>query len=195
MEKNTRKIGRRSRFAVAALAVLVLALLLSVPAMAADNIGTGDIGGDSDALNSSNVFSLFTTTLSLNKTAFLANGTRLVSGATLPRGTEVRFVIYIDNTTAFGMSDVSIQDVLDPTFAYQAGTMQVDNSAATGATPTQIYNAVNSGLGVTDDPLDGDVASAVGVTIDVGNSVVGTNGQLNIGPNSVWAILFRTLMQ
>jgi uncharacterized repeat protein (TIGR01451 family) len=195
MKDNTRKTRRRSRFALAALAVVILALMLSVPAMAANNIATGDIAGDSGALNSSNVFSLFTTTLSLNKMAFLSNGTQLTSGATLPRGTEVRFVIYIDNTTAFGMSDVSIQDVLDPTFSYQTGTMQVDNSAATGATPTQIYNAVNGGLSVTDDPLDGDVASAVGVTIDVGRSVVGTNGQLNIGPNSVWAILFRALMQ
>jgi len=192
MKTRTLKCNWKACFTLTAVAFMAAALLLSGPAMAADNIGTGDIAGDSASLNSSNTFSLFTTVMSLNKTAFLANGTRLVSGATLPRGTEVRFVIYIDNTTAVGMSDVSIQDVLDPAFAYQAGTLQVDNSSATGATPTQIYTAVNAGAAAL-DPVDADVASAVGVTITAGTT--GGNGQVDIAPSSVWAILFRALMQ
>ena len=182
-------------FGISAMAFMVAVMMLAGPAMAADNIGTGDIGGDGASLNDSNTFSLFSTTMSLNKMAFLSNGTQLTSGATLPRGTEVRFVIYVDNTTTFPLTDVSVQDVLDPAFAYQAGTMQVDNSAATGATPSQIYTAVSGGAAVTDDPLDGDVASAVGVTINAGNSVVLTNGQVDVAPSSVWAIMFRTLMQ
>jgi uncharacterized repeat protein (TIGR01451 family) len=169
--------------------------MLSGPAMAADNQGTGNVADVPGSLNSSNIFSLIPTSMSLNKMAFLTNGTQLTSGDTLPRGTEVQFVIYIDNTTAVGMSDVSIQDVLDSAFAYQASSMLFDNSAPTGATQAQIYTAVSGGAAVTDDPLDGDVGSAVGVTIDVGNSVVGTNGQADIGPSSVWAILFRALMQ
>jgi uncharacterized repeat protein (TIGR01451 family) len=163
--------------------------------MAAPNQGTGDVAGIDADLANSNIFSLSATTLALTKMAFLTDGTKLTSGDTLPRGTEVQFVIYVDNTTAFGMSDVSIQDVLDPAFAYQSGSMLVDNSSATGDTQTQIYTAVSGGAAVTDDPLDGDVASAVGVTIDVGDSDVGTNGQLDIAPSSVWAILFRALMQ
>jgi len=175
--------------------VMGLGLLLSGPAMAANNQGTGDIGGDSASLNSSNVFSLFTTTMSLNKMAFLASGTQLTSGATLPRGTEVRFVIYIDNPTLFPLNDVSVQDVLDPVFAYQAGSMKVDNTLASGASQALIYSTVNAVAGTVSDVIGDDVASAVGVTIDVGNSVVGTNSQLDIAADSVWAILFRALMQ
>jgi len=178
-----------------AAAFLGILLLAAGPAMAADNQGTGDIGGDSASLNSSNVFSLFTTTMSLNKMAFLANGTQLTSGATLPRGTEVRFVIYIDNPTLFPLSDVSVQDVLDPAFAYQAGSMKVDNTLASGATQAVIYSTVNAVAGTVSDVIGDDVASAVGVTIDAGNSVVGTNSQLDIAADSVWAILFRTVMQ
>jgi uncharacterized repeat protein (TIGR01451 family) len=133
--------------------------------------------------------------MSLNKMAFLANGTQLTSGATLPRGTEVRFVIYVDNTTTFPLNDVSVQDVLDPAFAYQAGSMLVDNTLSSGATQAVIYSTVNnSGTPVT-DAISDDVASAVGTTIDVGNSVVGTNTQLDVAGDSVWAILFRTLLQ
>ena len=195
MKRKTFKTKWKTCFTVTAVAIMAAALLMAGPAMAADNQGTGNVAGVPGSLNSSNIFSLIPTSMSLNKMAFLNDGTQLTSGDTLPRGTEVKFVIYIDNTTAVGMSDVSIQDVLDSAFAYQSGTMQVDNSAATGDTPTQIYTAVNGGAPVTDDPLDGDVASAVGVTIDVGDSVVGTNGQLDIAPSSVWAILFRALMQ
>jgi uncharacterized repeat protein (TIGR01451 family) len=193
MKREKNKFKWKTCFTGMAVVFMAATLLMSGPAMAADNIGTGDIAGDNAALNSSNIFQLFTTTMSLNKMAFLANGTQLASGATLPRGTEVRFVIYIDNTTAVPMNDVSIQDILDPTFAYQAGSMMVDNSAANAATPGEIYAAVNAGTAVL-DPIGADVASAVGVTIDVGNQNV-ANGQLDLAANRVWAILFRTLMQ
>lgn len=191
--KTENRMNVRSFTAAAILACIVF--LLSGTAMAADNQGTGDIGGDSTSLNSSNVFSLFTTTMALNKMAFLANGTQLTSGATLPRGTEVRFVIYIDNPTLFPLNDVSVQDVLDPAFAYQAGSMKVDNSLSSGAAQALIYSTVNAVAGTVSDAIDGDVASAVGVTIDVGNSVVGGNGQLDVAADSVWAVLFKVLMQ
>jgi hypothetical protein len=181
----------------AASAVLFLGMILAAsgPAMAADNQGTGDIAGDGASLNNSNIFSLFTTTLSLNKTAFLADGTQLTSGATLPHGTEVRFVIYIDNPTVFGVSDVSIQDVLEPAFTYQAGSMKVDNSLASGSSEALIYSTVNAVAATVSDAIGDDVASAVGATIDVGNSVVGTNSQVDVAADSVWAILFKVLMQ
>lgn len=179
---------------LAALAITAV-MLVSGPAMAADNQGTGDIGGDSASLNSSNVFSLFTTTMSLNKTAFLNDGTKLTSGATLPRGTEINFVIYINNTTAFGMSDISIQDVLDTTFAYQAGTMKADNTLASTGSETLIFNTVSAVAATFTDAINDDQASAVGVTINVGNSVVTGNAQVDVAPNSVWSFLFKALMQ
>ena len=91
-------------------------------------------------------------------------------------------------------SDVSIQDVLDPAFAYLTESLKVDNSAASGSTVGAIYTAVNAGTPVT-DAISDDVASAVGVTINVGNSVVLTNTQLDIAANKVWALLFTVRMQ
>ena len=195
MKGKTPRIERMTRFAVTALAVVVLALLVSAPVMAADNQGTGDIAGDGGSLSNSNVFSLFTTTMSLNKMAFLSDGTQLASGATLPRGTEVRFVIYVDNTTNFPLNDVSIQDVLDPAFAYQPGSMKVDNTTASGAAQVLIYNTVNAVAGTVSDAVDGDVASVAGATINVGDQNEAGNSQLDMAANRVWAILFRTLLQ
>lgn len=193
MKRKTFKTNGKMCRTVTAVALMAAVFLFAGPAMAADNQGTGDIAGDSASLNSSNVFSLFTTTMSLNKTAFLANGTKLTSGATLPRGTEVRFLIYINNSTAFGMSDVSIQDILDPAFAYQSGSLKADNTLATTGSETLIYNTVNAVATTLSDSVDADVASAVGVTITAGNT--GGNGQVDVAPSSVWAILFRALMQ
>lgn len=194
MKTRILKFRWKTCLAVTAVGIVGVALLLSGPAMAATNTGTGDIAGDSASLSSSNDFILFTTTMSLNKMAFLADGTPLTSGDTLARGTEVRFVIYIDNTTPFSLNDVSVQDVLDPTFAYITGSMKVDNTIAAGASDAVIYSTVNAGTPVTDGTPD-DVASVTGATIDVGDSVVGTNSQLDIVADRVWAILFRALMQ
>lgn len=194
MKGKDRRNGIGNRIAVTVAACVAFALLMAVPAMAADNQGFGDIAGDGDSLTNSNIFSLFTTTMSLNKMAFLANGTQLTSGSTLARGTEVRFVIYIDNTTNFPLNDVSVQDVLDSAFAYQAGSMKVDDTIASGATEAVIYSTVNAVATTLSDVVDADVASAVGVTIEVGDQNV-ANGQLDVPANSVWAVLFRVLMQ
>ncbi len=194
MKRKTFKIKWKTCFTMTAMAFVAVAILLSGPAMAADNTGTGNVADVPGSLNASNIFSLIPTSMSLNKMAFLTNGTQLTTGDNLPRGTVVEFVIYIDNTTAVGMSDVSIQDVLDTAFAYQGSSMLFDNSALTGATEAQIYTAVSGGAAVT-DLINDDQASAVGVTIDVGNSVVLGNTQVDVAPSSVWAILFRALMQ
>jgi len=179
--------------AVTAAVALCAAFLMSGPVMAADNIGTGDIGGDSGSLNSSNTFSLFTTTLSLTKMAFLANGTALANSTILPRGTEVRFVVYVDNTTTFPLSDVSVQDVLDPAFVYQTGSMMTATLAA-GSLPADIYSTIINGAGTLTDGTADDIASYASSTIDVGNQNA-ANTTLDVPGSSVWAIMFRTLIQ
>ena len=193
MKTMTRKFKWKTCFTVTAVAFMAAALMMTGPAMAADNQGTGNVADVPGSLNSSNIFSLIPTSMSLNKMAFLNNGTQLTSGDTLPRGTEVKFVIYIDNTTAVGMSDVSIQDVLDPAFAYQLSSMLYTNSPPTGATPAQIYTAVNAGTPAT-DVINDDVASYASSTIDMGNQSA-ANSTLDVNPTSVWAIMFRALMQ
>jgi uncharacterized repeat protein (TIGR01451 family) len=176
-------------------------MIISVSAFAADNTGTGDIGGVAADLTNSNTFTLNSTTLAITKRAFLADGTALTSGATLPRGTVVKFMLYVNNNTAVAVNDISMQDVLDATFSYQAGTIKVDNSVAncaaatcTGPEEAAIYTAVDAASALTDAAGD-DVASHAAGTINLGNSVVGTNAQLNAAANTVYAVLFTVTMQ
>ncbi len=176
-------------------------MLISVSAFAADNTGTGDIGGVAADLTDSNIFTLNSTTLAIAKRAFLADGTALTSGATLPRGAVVKFMLYVNNNTAIAVNDISMQDVLDATFAYQTGTIKIDNTVAncaaatcTGPEETAIYTAVNAASALTDAAGD-DVASYAAGTINLGNSVVGANTQLDATANSVYAVLFTVTMQ
>ena len=193
MKRRTFKTKWKMCMTVTAMAFMAAVLMLSGPAMAAPNQGTGDIGGIDADLTNSNIFSLSSTTLALNKMAFLANGTQLATGATLPRGTEVRFVIYVDNTTTFPITDVSVPDVLDPTFGYITGSMKASNAISTGASQAFIYSTVNAAGTVTDGTGD-DVASYGALTIDAGNQNA-ANSTLDVAPSSVWALMFRALMQ
>jgi uncharacterized repeat protein (TIGR01451 family) len=193
MKRKTFKSKWKTCFTVTAMAFMAAALLLPGSAMAAPNQGTGDVGGIDADITNSNIFSLSSTTLSLTKTAFLADGSPLATGDTLARGTEVRFVIYVDNTTTFPLNDVSIQDVLDPAFTYITASMKASNAISTGASQAFIYSTVNAAATVTDGP-DGDVGSYGALTIDAGNQNAG-NSTLDIAGSSVWAILFRALMQ
>ncbi len=189
---------------IAALMLGVLLTLGSV-AQAEDNTGTGDVAGDSAALVDSNTFQLFSTaTLTLVKTAFLTStGAELTSGATLPTGTQVDFMIYVNNTSSIQITDVSIQDVLDPLFAYSSPSIRLDNSVVDcGATcdtaeVAAIYAAAAASSVLT-DAIGGDAVSyAVGPpeTIDAGNENVPGNSTLNIAPNTVLALVFTVTMQ
>lgn len=189
-------MNRNPSFAGAGVAVAAatwLAALVFTPlaARAADNTATGDIAGVGADLNDSNTFTLNSTTLALVKTAF-RNGTELASGATLPRGTLVQFMVYVDNSTAFSVDDVNMSDVLDPAFVYQTGTIRVDNSVATGAANAAIFAAV-SGAAPLSDANDADAAGIAGTTLTAGSG--GGNAQVDIGASSVYAVLFDVTVQ
>jgi hypothetical protein len=111
----------------------------------------------------------------------------------------VKFLLYINNSGGL-VADVSLQDVLDPVFAYVPGTIEYDNSVANCAAATctmaeeaAIFAAADSGT-VGTDAVDGDVVSFTGVTVDIGNSSV-ANTQLDIAAGKVWAVLFTMRMQ
>lgn len=167
--------------------------IIGSDAFATSNQGTGDVGGDATALSPSNVLNLTTAQLALVKRAFLTDGTPVAEGASVPKGTLVRFMMYIDNATVIPVSDMSVRDVLAGAFQYQAGTIKVDNSRPTGDTEANIYAAVNAQTALSDGP-DGDVASIAGSTIDIGNQYA-ANGQLDILGGKVWAVLFTVKMQ
>ncbi len=185
-----------------ALILALGAVILAPPfAWAATNQGTGDIAGDATDLTDSNIFNLTTTTLGLVKRAFLASdGSAITDGAILPKGTLVKFLIYVNNTTSVQVDDVSARDVLAATFAYQTGTLKVNNTtnecaaaSCTAGEEATIFSDVDA-VAASTDAVDGDVVSITGTTIDAGNQNV-ANGVLNIAADKVWALLFTVEMQ
>ncbi|MCP3980130.1 MAG: right-handed parallel beta-helix repeat-containing protein [bacterium] len=147
--------------------------------------------------------------LSIVKRAFQLDGTPIADSSTLPVGMPVKFLLYIDNP-GVAVSDLSLQDVLDPLFTYQTGTMKVDNTLVSSAAcpggacnETTIFSQVDgSGSAVGDGdavaaPIDADEASYDGGarTIDLGDRINADNAQLNIGADSVWSLVFTIRMQ
>lgn len=136
----------------------------------------------------------------LQKKAYLPDGTRLQNGAQVGIGSEVKFLIYINNT-GLAISDLSLQDILDPTFSYVPGTLQIDNSvpacANNSCTPSEESNifSVVSAAPYRTDAVDSDGVSFDGIdTIDVGDQNVPGNGTVNAAADSVWALLFSVMI-
>ncbi|HMB69907.1 MAG TPA: DUF2341 domain-containing protein [bacterium] len=148
-------------------------------------------------------------TRSIVKRAFEVDGTPIATGATVPAGKIVKFLLYVPNS-APAAADVSVRDVLDPAFAYVAGSMRVDDTlTAAAACPggvcdeTAIFTQVDgAGTPVGDGdastpPLDGDVASydGLGAAIDFGSGSNPDNAQLDVPAGRVWAAVFSVRMQ
>lgn len=138
--------------------------------------------------------------IDLVKRAFWPDGTPIPTGATIPPGVQFRFLLYVNNKGG-AVSDVSVRDVLDPGFQYQAGSLQVDNSLSGCALATcsaaeelAIFNAADIAAVLT-DAQDGDMASYTGAgsIIDAGDSNA-ANQQLDVPADSVLAILFSVTM-
>ena len=186
------------------IAALTLGVFLTLGhvAQAANNQGTGDVADVGADLTDSNVFILSSTGsgLALVKTAFLtSSGTQLTSSDTVPAGTSVDFMIYINNESSVPISDVSIQDVLDAAFTYQAGSIRIDNTVVDCAAicdateEAAIYAAAEDNTPLTDAAAD-DTASFAALTVDAGNSVVGANAQLDVAANTVLALVFTVVV-
>ena len=191
------------------IAALMLGVLLTLGqvAEAAINTGTGDVAGDTAALLDSNDFELLSSgaTMTLVKTAFLtSNASQLTSGATLPAGTLVDFMIYVNNSGSVVINDTSIQDILDPLFVYQADTIRVDNSficavpaaCVPGEEPGIYAAALLVGAG-SDAPGVGDTVSFDGptVTIDIGDEIETANDQQDAAAGTVLAVVFTVQVQ
>ena len=198
MKRQSGKILQR----IAALTLGVL-LTLGHAAQAANNQGTGDIAGVNGDLTNSNLFELLASpTLALVKTAFLTStGAALTTGASLPAGTEVDFMIYLNNESDVLVADVSMQDVLNALFLYKAGTIYIDNAvnecALTACTLIEekaIYDAAILTV-LKSDGVDADTVSIAGVTIDVGDEVIAGNAQQDAAANKVLALVFTVTMQ
>ncbi len=177
---------------------------LTVPAAVTLNIGDSVAATATDGTNHTSEVGAnapLVPALAIVKRAFMTDGTPIPSGATIPNGMLFRYLLYINNPDG-GRTDVSLQDVLDPAFAYQAGTMRVDNSLGscaaalcTAAEEVAIFAAASAAAAMT-DAVDGDVVSYTGgsTTIDAGNQSV-ANAQLDIAGAAVWGMVFDVRMQ
>ncbi len=128
------------------------------------------------------------------KRAYLADGTPLASGAAVPRGTLVKFLLYVSNSGG-QMNDVGIEDVLEAGFEYVAGSIRTSSSVAACAsvdcTPAEeaaIFAATESGA-VGTDAVDADVVSYGAATVSAGNDTE-PNAALQIPAHTVWAMQF-----
>ena len=182
---------------IAALTLGVL-LILSPVAQAEDNQGTGDVNGDTAAMVDSNIFELFNIdALTLVKTAFLtSDGSQLTSGAILPTGTMVDFMIYVNNAGSVDINDTSIQDVLDPLFAYQLNSIRLDNAQTCAAAiciqaeEVTMYGNVSALAPLSDGAAAGDSVSFDGTdTIDVGDSSEALNDPQNATAGNVLVLV------
>ena len=132
----------------------------------------------------------------LYKRAFSSAGTPIINSATLPTGSEVKFLMYINNKGGF-ISDINVLDVLDTiTFSYVENSLKMDNTlgecAANTCTAAEEYLIF---LAVNDNTASSKGTDLDGVRYDDVNTVEageGTtnNGQVDINGNSVWALLF-----
>jgi len=196
-----RQIGKNLRRLAVTACAAILAMCSFQTALAEPNIGLGDINGDSAALADSNTFQLTSTGtgLELVKTAWMtSDGSPITSGSTVPQGTLVDFMIYVNNPGTVAINDVSIQDVLDGAFVYQLESIRVDNSvddcgATCDTTEEAAIYAAASVVGNNLDVVDGDTSSFAGVTIDAGNQVAG-NARLDAAANKVLAVVFTVRM-
>jgi len=184
--------------------ILVVATALASAPQAATNTTSGDIGGSG---LTDGTFDLSATQLALQKAAFLAvNGTSLTTGATVPKGTLVKFLIYLHNSTAAAALDTTIQDVLDSTFQYQAGTMKASTLDDTGdawcpggtCDSEAIFTEVDTNGAALGDgdavvaPTDADAGSYTSgsTTLDFGDGNNANNAPLDVPTDNVWAVIF-----
>ena len=188
------------------LAALILGVLLTLGsvAQAENNQGFGDVAGDTNALGNSNIFVLNSSgALDLVKTAwFTASGAPITSGSTLPAGTQVDFMIYVNNKSDVQIDDVTIRDTLDVLFAYNApDNIRVDNAVAecgvtvcTGVEEQAIYDAAILVAAGTDAVSGADTISYTGTSVNVGDANE-ANAQQNAAANSVLAVVFTITVQ
>ena len=107
-----------------------------------------------------------------------------------------------DNTTATSLNDVTVQDLLDPVFAYQSGTIKVDNTQSCAAAicnpgeESVIFSNVDDNAALSDAAAPGDVGSFDGGdTLDLGDGNEGGNDPLDLNASGVWVVLFTARMQ
>jgi len=182
-------------------------LLLAGPAMAAVNIGTANLGADptspdNDFITDSTPLTISSTQLTVVKRAFVDDnsGSEIASGSTVVKGTIVKYMIYIDNSTSAQATEVRFIDLMDEVaLTYQANSLRWNNNVTnTAATFATIFTDTNAGASValTDVISGADVGSADTTQspsdrITFGAVIAQPNAQLNIPAGKIVSFMYR----
>ncbi len=201
--KRSTKIRRKC------LAIFMGGLLVTPASWAATNIGRANLGADptnpdSDYITDSPTLTITSTTLAVVKKAFLDDdtGTEIADGSSVVKGSIVKFMIYIDNSTSTQSTDVRLEDQLNDTdFTYQANSLSWNNNVTNTASPLATVFAntdtsgANTGVALTDTVSGADTASADTTVspdlITMGAHTGQTNGVVNIPAGKIVAFMFR----
>ena len=207
-----RQIGKNLRRLAVTACAAILAMCSFQTAFAEFNQADGDVASDTNALGISNNFQLSSTGagLALVKTAWMtSDGSPIADGSTVPQGTSVDFMIYVNNIGSVDINDVSIADTLVALFAYNdaADSIRVVNVAipsTTGACAAavcdsdeeiEIYTAaVAAGAntnGTGDDTSSFDNGTD---TVHVGDETA-ANTRLDVLADRVLAVVFTVQVQ
>lgn len=182
-------------------------LILAGPARAAINIGTANLGADptspdNDFITDSSPLTITSTQLTVLKRAFVDDnsGTEITSGSSVVKGTIVKYMIYIDNTTSAQATDVRFVDLMDEVaLTYQANSLRWNNNVTASAAPVAtIFTDTNAGTSValTDAISGADVGSADTTQtpndrITIGAVTAQANAVLNIPAGRIVSFMYR----
>lgn len=200
---------RKRRLYGMALCLMLITSIWAADVMAANNQATD--GGGAITLTASGNVAVNSATMQLVKQVWTTTGTCLASSpadplcntnattATVPAGTQIKFVIFVKNATDIQLSDVRFQDALDTTatgFTYVANSLRYDATQLDTAAASVIYAAVDGALGVSEtDAVDAGVgryASIMGGNnITVGAVVGQVNAALNVNAHRTFALEFQ----
>lgn len=195
------------RFKLFLSSLALSALLLPALAQAATNIGRADMGADplaadNDFITDSGTLTITSTKLTVMKKAFVDDntGTEIASGSSVVKGTIVKYMVYIDNSTNAQATDVRFVDLMDEVaLTYQANSLRWNNNVTNTAAPVAtIFTDTNAGasLALTDAISNGDVGSADTTQtpndrITFGAVIAQANAQLNIPAGKIVSFMYR----
>lgn len=185
---------------------IAVGALWSLPVLAATNQAT-DPGGGGVSLTASGNVTVNSASLRLVKQVYDSANNCLASApadaacnssattVAVPAGTNLKFLIFVRNTTDIAISNVRFQDVLDESgtgFTYSAGTIKYSNSQTDVATIANIYTATNGGTAQTDIVgAPDDFASKSGSTFTVGAVTGQANQSVSVAARTTFAIIFN----
>lgn len=132
------------------------------------------------------------------KKAFTESGVPIAPGTTLPAGTRVKYLLYVNNSSAL-ILDANLQDVLNPGFSYVLESMTFDNTEGECTLPdcstteeSAIYTAADGGTTGSDTEDTDEVNYDSGI-LNAGSGNA-SNAQLDLLANKVWAVVFTVRM-